>query len=169
MRLKILLFSVNPAFDLLPANEDIDRIFLRSPPTRSAAGGISTRRARSCTGLCERRGVAINVMKGYAGGRLFAEKTVALRRGTDAGAVPPLRPHTAGCGQRDGWLRYRRNTSMTAVAYETAIRGGEGLRQRAGRRAAPCVLAASVPTAATVRRARPASTLPWQTSFMTWL
>lgn len=70
--IEVLLFSVNPAFDLLPDNEDITKYFEESTYA-DASGGISPEREELYR-ICEQRGVAINVMKGYAGGRLFDEK-----------------------------------------------------------------------------------------------
>ena len=63
-----LLFSANPAFDMLPSSEDIDLYF--SENYQQTAGGIDPERA-SFYQTCERKGVGITVMKGYAGGRLF--------------------------------------------------------------------------------------------------
>lgn len=71
--IELLLFSINPAFDLLPADEDMNRYFDET----SYAGdfsGIAPERAELYR-ICEQRGVGIHVMKGYAGGRLFSEKT----------------------------------------------------------------------------------------------
>ena len=65
---EMLLFSVNPAFDMLPATEDINDYFAEQYDT--ALGGIDPQRAELYR-LCESRGVGITVMKGYAGGRLL--------------------------------------------------------------------------------------------------
>ncbi len=66
---EMILFSVNPAFDLLPATEDINTYFAESYD--EALGGIAPERDELYK-LCEQRGVGITVMKGYAGGRLFS-------------------------------------------------------------------------------------------------
>ena len=71
--IEMLLFSVNPAFDLLPASEDMNRYF-SAESYQEGLGGIHPDRARLYQ-LCEQRGVGITVMKGYAGGRLFSEHT----------------------------------------------------------------------------------------------
>ena len=68
---EMLLFSVNPAFDLLPPSEEIDDYFV--PEYAEGLGGIDPDRA-ALYRLCEARDVGITVMKGYAGGRLFSEK-----------------------------------------------------------------------------------------------
>lgn len=69
---EMILFSVNPAFDLLPAIDDIDQYFVEEYDAN--LGGIAPERAELYK-LCEQRDVGITVMKGYAGGRLFDEKT----------------------------------------------------------------------------------------------
>ena len=71
--IEMLLFSVNPAFDLLPASEDMNNHF-SAEYYEAGLGGIHPDRAELYK-LCEQRGVGITVMKGYAGGRLFSEST----------------------------------------------------------------------------------------------
>lgn len=68
-QVEMLLFSVNPAFDLLPAADDISVYF--SDVYDPELGGIAPERARLYS-LCEQRDVGITVMKGFAGGRLFS-------------------------------------------------------------------------------------------------
>ena len=70
--IEMLLFSVNPAFDLLPPSEDLNDYFAES--YQEGLGGIDPQREELYK-LCEQRGVGITVMKGYAGGRLFDAKT----------------------------------------------------------------------------------------------
>ena len=69
---EMMLFSVNPAFDLLPAVDDINIYF--SAEYDEGLSGISPERAELYS-LCEQNDVGLTVMKGYAGGRLFNEKT----------------------------------------------------------------------------------------------
>ena len=69
--IEMLLFSVNPAFDMLPASENLDDYFKET--FDAELGGITPERAELYR-ICEQRGVGITVMKGYAGGRLFSEK-----------------------------------------------------------------------------------------------
>ncbi|MBQ3484488.1 MAG: aldo/keto reductase [Clostridia bacterium] len=66
-----MLFSVNPAFDMLPVNGDAEVYFGEDFST--AVDGISPERV-ALYQLCEQRDVGITVMKGYAGGRLFDAK-----------------------------------------------------------------------------------------------
>ena len=64
---EMMLFSVNPAFDMHPATEDIDVLFENY---EAGWSGIDEERAEIYR-LCEERGVGITVMKPYFGGRLF--------------------------------------------------------------------------------------------------
>ena len=70
--IEMLLFSVNPAFDLLPPSEDLNDYFVES--YGEGLAGIDPLREELYK-LCEQRGVGITVMKGYAGGRLFDTRT----------------------------------------------------------------------------------------------
>ena len=63
-----ILFSINPAFDLLPASEDLEAYYV--PEYDPALGGIAPERAELYR-LCQQLDVGITVMKGFAGGRLF--------------------------------------------------------------------------------------------------
>ena len=67
----MMLFSINPAFDMLPPTEDADTYFKED--FDDGVGGIAPERAELYK-LCEQHDVGITVMKGYAGGRLFDEK-----------------------------------------------------------------------------------------------
>ena len=68
---EMILFSINPAFDMLPASEDIDTMFAEKFDARLK--GTDPDRARLYR-LCEQNDVGITVMKGFAGGRLFDAK-----------------------------------------------------------------------------------------------
>ena len=70
--IEMILFSVNPAFDLLPASEDLNEYFKET--YEEQLGGIAPEREELYR-ICEREGVGITVMKGYAGGRLFQAET----------------------------------------------------------------------------------------------
>lgn len=63
--IEMILFSINPAFDLLPASEDINTYFADS--YEENLSGIDPERAELYR-ICEQNGVGITVMKGYAGG-----------------------------------------------------------------------------------------------------
>lgn len=70
--IEMMLFSVNPAFDMMPPTEDLDEYFADTYDEK--LGGIAPERAELYR-ICEQRGIGITVMKGYAGGRLFSEKS----------------------------------------------------------------------------------------------
>ena len=70
--IEMILFRINPAFDLLPATEDINSYFAED--YEASLGGIHPDR-KELYQVCEQTGVGITVMKGYAGGRLFDAKT----------------------------------------------------------------------------------------------
>ena len=69
--IEMLLFSINPAFDMMPASEDMNEYFKET--YAEELGGIAPERAELYQ-ICESRGVGITVMKGYAGGRLFSKE-----------------------------------------------------------------------------------------------
>ena len=70
---EMILFSINPAFDMLPASENIDTMFADEFDT--SLKGIDADRARLYK-VCEENDVGITVMKGFAGGRLLSMKNV---------------------------------------------------------------------------------------------
>lgn len=69
--IEVVMFSLNPAFDMLPASDDINDLF---GDYSAAAGGINADRAELYA-LCEQTGTGLTVMKPYAGGRLLATDT----------------------------------------------------------------------------------------------
>ena len=66
--IEMLLFSINPAFDMRPATEDLDLLFGGYDDARFS--GIDPDRA-ALYRLCEEKNVGVTVMKGFFGGRLF--------------------------------------------------------------------------------------------------
>lgn len=96
--IELILFSCNPAFDMLEAGVSIDELFkaetfggvseaepgadgtsealdaAQGACEHPSFGGISPERARLYA-TCEERGVGITVMKGFAGGRLLSAET----------------------------------------------------------------------------------------------
>lgn len=70
--IEMVLFSVNPAFDMLPPVTDIEEYFAEKYDEK--LGGIAPEREELYK-LCEQNHVGITVMKGYAGGRLFQAQT----------------------------------------------------------------------------------------------
>ena len=64
---EMVMFSVNPAFDTLPASNDIEVLF---GDYDNDYEGMNPARAELYA-LCEREDVGLTVMKGFAGGRRF--------------------------------------------------------------------------------------------------
>ena len=70
--IEMILFSINPAFDMMPPVTDLEEYFAEKYDEN--LGGIAPEREELYK-LCEQKQVGIIVMKGYAGGRLFHAKT----------------------------------------------------------------------------------------------
>lgn len=66
--IEMILFSINPAFDMRPATEDLDSMF--AGYENCEFSGIDPDRAAFYR-LCEENNVGLTVMKGFFGGRLF--------------------------------------------------------------------------------------------------
>ena len=66
--IEMILFSINPAFDMMPADEDYTTLFAEK--VDASLKGIDPERAELYM-TCEKNDVGITVMKGFAGGRLF--------------------------------------------------------------------------------------------------
>lgn len=67
--IEMILFSVNPAFDMMLATDDLDAYFDERGEA-AATDGMTPERAELYA-LAEETGTGITVMKGYMGGRLF--------------------------------------------------------------------------------------------------
>ena len=70
--IEMILFSINPAFDLLPPITDLEQYF--QDQYDESLSGIAPEREELYK-CCEQNRVGITVMKGYAGGRLFHAQT----------------------------------------------------------------------------------------------
>lgn len=70
----ILLFTVNPAFDLLPATTDMELLFSPKGYADDTLKGMDAAR-KELYETCETGGVAITVMKGLAAGTLLKAET----------------------------------------------------------------------------------------------
>ncbi len=68
--LDVLMFSVNPAYDLLPEDTNIDSYFVTDTWLRNELSGINPRRA-ALYEACLANGVGITVMKTFGAGFLF--------------------------------------------------------------------------------------------------
>ena len=94
----VLLFSINPAYDLQPTTEDVEEYF-DNKNYEGRRTNIDPER-QALYDYCANHGIAIDVMKVYGGGN--------LRQGTHARAVHPLRAHASGGGLGDGGLQQHR-------------------------------------------------------------
>ncbi|MBR3258411.1 MAG: aldo/keto reductase [Eggerthellaceae bacterium] len=65
-----IMFSINPAFDMLPATADLDAAFTDTTYDDAHLAGIDPVRAELYR-TCEMLGVGLTVMKPFAGGRLL--------------------------------------------------------------------------------------------------
>ena len=112
----MILFSINPAFDMLPASEDSDTLFAEE--FSAELKGIDPEHA-ALYSICEENDVGITVMKGFAGGRLFDAKRspfgVAL---TPAQCIHYALTHPAVGAVTCGYDT--KEQVDQAVAYETA-------------------------------------------------
>jgi aryl-alcohol dehydrogenase-like predicted oxidoreductase len=74
----VLMFSINPCYDMQPASEDVEELWAEKNYAH-ALQNIDPQRERLYE-LCEQRGVGINVMKVYGGGDLLSEKNSPFGR-----------------------------------------------------------------------------------------
>jgi len=68
---EVMLFSINPAFDTMPASEEAE--YITGEDFSGSTGGLDPDR-RELYRLCEEKGIGITVMKSLAGGRLLDAK-----------------------------------------------------------------------------------------------
>lgn len=66
----VILFSINAAYDMLPASDDVEVLFEESTFSGRTYEGIEPVRSRFYQ-TCQNAGVALTVMKGYAAGVLL--------------------------------------------------------------------------------------------------
>lgn len=70
----VIMFSINPAYDILPPNEDVNTLFERSTYEAPDVLSSTDPERLELYGLCESEGVALTVMKPYGGGALLDAK-----------------------------------------------------------------------------------------------
>lgn len=70
----VIMFSVNPAYDILPPNEDVNTLFEKDTYEQPGVLSFVDPRRQELYGLCESEGVALTVMKPYGGGALLDAK-----------------------------------------------------------------------------------------------
>lgn len=71
--IEVLMFSVNPVYDLQPPSEDVEDLWAEETHTKTYENMDPDR--QNLYELCQRSGVGITVMKCFAGGELLNAKT----------------------------------------------------------------------------------------------
>ncbi|MBQ6222067.1 MAG: aldo/keto reductase [Solobacterium sp.] len=113
--IEMILFSINPAFDMKPPSDNLDTMFEGYEDTLS---GIDEERA-ALYYFCEERDVGITVMKGFFGGRLFnAEESPFKVAFTPVQCIHYALTRPAVCSVMCGYDT--KEQVDAAVAYETA-------------------------------------------------
>lgn len=67
----VIMFSVNPAYDILPPNEDVNTLFEKETYETPDVLSSTDPERLALYSLCESEGVALTVMKPYGGGALL--------------------------------------------------------------------------------------------------
>lgn len=70
----VIMFSVNPAYDILPPNEDVNSLFEKATYEAPDVLSSTDPERQELYSLCESEGVALTVMKPYGGGALLDAK-----------------------------------------------------------------------------------------------
>lgn len=71
--IELLMFSINPAYDMFPITEDIEE-YRKEDAYTDSMSSIHPQREELYS-LCEENGTALTVMKGFAGGTLLSDET----------------------------------------------------------------------------------------------
>lgn len=108
------MFSINPAYDMLPASEDINDLF--KDEYQPGLENMDPQRKRLYA-LCEENGVGITVMKPVRGRALVRRREIAVRRSDDPRAGLPLLSDPPRGRLRVGRLQGHRG--MRRVAWRT--------------------------------------------------
>lgn len=113
---EIILFSINPAFDMLPASENIETLF--ADEFDPALSGIDPDRAAFYK-TCVENDVGLTVMKPFAGGRLLDASRSPFGVGmTPVQCIHYVLTRPAVCAAMCGYDT--KEQIDAAVAYETA-------------------------------------------------
>lgn len=110
--LDMLMFSINPAFDLFPAERSVFDLFEKDKAENVASfGGVDPRRADFYR-LCEQQGVGLTVMKTYGGGRLLSAEHTPFSKPLTTGQCihfaltrPAVASVLVGCANGDEVVR----------------------------------------------------------------
>lgn len=125
----VLMFSINPCYDLLPPDENVDSLWA-DESYASALHNVDPERERLYE-LCAREGVAIDVMKVYGGGDMLGDDSPLGRAMTPVQCIeyaltrPAVAAVMIGCKNRDeiaaaaGWC----DASAAERDYTQAMAG----------------------------------------------
>lgn len=114
--IEVLMFSVNPCYDLLPGDEDVDKLFDGGSYEKPLYNLDPKREELYET--CQRLGVGITVMKVFGGGDLLTDKSPAGKAMTAAQCIhyaltrPAVSSVLVGCRTRE--------ELATSLSYEDA-------------------------------------------------
>ena len=116
--LEVLMFSVNPCYDLQPASEDVGELW-KDENYREPLVNMDPRR-QELYEVCQQRGIGITVMKAFGGGDLLDETLSPAGKALTVNQCLPLcltRPKLwqQFLQEHIHWNNYRR-----ALAYEDA-------------------------------------------------
>ena len=114
--IEVLMFSVNPCYDLLPGDEDVNKLFEDASYEKPLFNLDPVREELYET--CQRMGVGITVMKVYGGGDLLTDRSPAGRAMTPAQCIHYALTRPAVASIMVGFTTPEHVAE--AVAYETA-------------------------------------------------
>lgn len=125
----VLMFSLNPAYDMLPAIDDIYQLFEEKTYQNDQFSGIDPVR-NLLYRTCETSGVAITVMKGFAAGALLDEQkspfetaltaTQCIHYALNRPAVATILVGARSCAEIESSAAYP-NASAAAKDYSVAL------------------------------------------------
>jgi len=75
----VILFSINPAYDMLPSTDDVNSLFEEDTFNNRTYEGVDIERAKLYQ-TCQHLGVALTVMKAYGAGILLNEKQSPFKK-----------------------------------------------------------------------------------------
>lgn len=112
----VLMFSVNPCYDLLPPSDDVDTLWADESYARELHN-IDPERQRLYE-FCEREGIAIDVMKAYGGGDLLSDANSPFGRPMTPVQCLEYAPDAPRRSGRNGRLpQPRRDRSGTGLVF----------------------------------------------------
>ena len=114
--IEVLMFSVNPCYDLLPGDEDVNKLFEEESYRRPLFNLDPAREELYET--CQRMGVGITVMKVYGGGDLLTEHSPAGKAMTPVQCIHYALTRPAAASVMVG--AHSREELAAALAYEDA-------------------------------------------------